>query len=215
MGAAGAVDARTVSTVTKELSKATFEGQARHAGRVRNRLRDHELFLRLWRRARLRRINPRHPRRARERFGDTAQAYGPWTNEEPVSEALAPVRDQVVIANRFGRNIDVKTGERRPSPNSRPDQIKKVADGDADDLRRGVAHRAGPAHRHDHALIRRDQRLVVTPTGGRHPAPGRVGPAAVAPARPALRPVGDAGPAPVHVHEGIAAEGGVHLLASV
>ena len=39
-------------------------------------------------------------------FFDTAEAYGPFTNEEIVGEALAPVRDQVVIATKFGWNID-------------------------------------------------------------------------------------------------------------
>lgn len=61
-------------------------------------------------------------------FFDTAEAYGPWTNEELVGEALAPMRDQVVIATKFGFNIDPETGERRPGLNSRPDHIKRVAD---------------------------------------------------------------------------------------
>ena len=59
---------------------------------------------------------------------DTAEAYGPWTNEELVGEALAPVRDQIVIATKFGWNIDPKTGERRPGLNSRPEHIAQVAD---------------------------------------------------------------------------------------
>ncbi|PHY17578.1 aldo/keto reductase [Caulobacter sp. BP25] len=59
---------------------------------------------------------------------DTAEAYGPWTNEELVGEALTPVRDQVVIATKFGWNIDPQTGERRPGLNSRPDHIIQVAD---------------------------------------------------------------------------------------
>jgi aryl-alcohol dehydrogenase-like predicted oxidoreductase len=45
-------------------------------------------------------------------FFDTAEAYGPFTNEELVGEALAPVRDEVVIATKFGWNIDPDTGER-------------------------------------------------------------------------------------------------------
>jgi aryl-alcohol dehydrogenase-like predicted oxidoreductase len=53
-------------------------------------------------------------------FFDTAEAYGPWTNEELVGEALAPVRDRVVVATKFGWNIDPETGERRPGLNSRP-----------------------------------------------------------------------------------------------
>jgi len=61
-------------------------------------------------------------------FFDTAEAYGPFKNEELVGEALAAVRDQVVIATKFGWNIDPDTGERRPGLNSRPDHIKVVAD---------------------------------------------------------------------------------------
>ena len=60
---------------------------------------------------------------------DTAEAYGPFTNEELVGDALAPVRDQVVIATKFGWNIDPTTGERRPGLNSRPDHIKRAAEG--------------------------------------------------------------------------------------
>jgi len=43
---------------------------------------------------------------------DTAEAYGPFTNEELVGEALAPFRDQVVIATKFGFDIDPDTGQR-------------------------------------------------------------------------------------------------------
>jgi aryl-alcohol dehydrogenase-like predicted oxidoreductase len=59
---------------------------------------------------------------------DTAESYGPFINEELVGEALAPIRDKVVIATKFGFDIDLKTGERRGGPNSRPDHIKAVAD---------------------------------------------------------------------------------------
>jgi aryl-alcohol dehydrogenase-like predicted oxidoreductase len=59
---------------------------------------------------------------------DTAEAYGPWTNEELVGEALAPMRDAVTIATKFGWNIDPATGERRPGLNSRPDHIRTVTD---------------------------------------------------------------------------------------
>ena len=44
-------------------------------------------------------------RRSRRHFFDTAEAYGPFANEELVGEALAPVRDQVVIATKFGFDI--------------------------------------------------------------------------------------------------------------
>lgn len=60
---------------------------------------------------------------------DTAEAYGPFTNEELVGEALAPIRNQVVIATKFGWNIDPETGERKPGLNSRPEHIKAAAEG--------------------------------------------------------------------------------------
>jgi aryl-alcohol dehydrogenase-like predicted oxidoreductase len=59
---------------------------------------------------------------------DTAEAYGPFANEELVGEALAPIRDQVVIATKFGFDIDLKTGERRGGTNSQPEHIKRVAE---------------------------------------------------------------------------------------
>ncbi|MGO9436937.1 MAG: aldo/keto reductase [Terracidiphilus sp.] len=62
-------------------------------------------------------------------FFDTAEAYGPFTNEELVGEALTPIRERVVIATKFGWNIDSETGERRPGLNSRPDHIKRATEG--------------------------------------------------------------------------------------
>src|SRR4051794_12166562 len=61
-------------------------------------------------------------------FFDTAEAYGPFQNEELVGEALQPVREKVVVATKFGFDIDLETGERRPGTNSRPEHIKKVAE---------------------------------------------------------------------------------------
>jgi aryl-alcohol dehydrogenase-like predicted oxidoreductase len=61
-------------------------------------------------------------------FFDTAEAYGPFTNEELVGEALAPIRDRIVIATKFGFDIDPETGERRAGVNSRPEHIKQVAE---------------------------------------------------------------------------------------
>jgi aryl-alcohol dehydrogenase-like predicted oxidoreductase len=55
-------------------------------------------------------------------FFDTAEAYGPFVNEELVGEALAPLRDQVVIATKFGFDIDPETRQRR-GLNSRPEHI--------------------------------------------------------------------------------------------
>ena len=60
-------------------------------------------------------------------FFDTAEVYGPFTNEELVGEALAPFREQVVIATKFGFNLDPNTGQQR-GLDSRPDHIKQVAD---------------------------------------------------------------------------------------
>lgn len=59
---------------------------------------------------------------------DTAEAYGPFANEELVGEALAPIRDEVVIATKFGFDIDQQTGERRGGTNSQPRQIRQVAE---------------------------------------------------------------------------------------
>jgi aryl-alcohol dehydrogenase-like predicted oxidoreductase len=60
-------------------------------------------------------------------FFDTAEAYGPFTNEELVGEALAPFRDQVVVATKFGFQLDSKTGE-TTGVDSRPEHIKQVAE---------------------------------------------------------------------------------------
>jgi aryl-alcohol dehydrogenase-like predicted oxidoreductase len=59
---------------------------------------------------------------------DTAEAYGPFANESLLGEALEPIRDQVVIATKFGFDIDQRTGERRGGTNSRPDHIRQVVD---------------------------------------------------------------------------------------
>jgi aryl-alcohol dehydrogenase-like predicted oxidoreductase len=62
-------------------------------------------------------------------FFDTAEVYGPFKNEELVGEALAPVREQVVIATKFGFNIDASGAQHQTSPlNSRPEHIKEVAE---------------------------------------------------------------------------------------
>ncbi len=57
-------------------------------------------------------------------FFDTAEVYGPFTNEELVGEALAPVRGQVVIATKFGFDVDPETRQRR-GLNSRPEHIRQ------------------------------------------------------------------------------------------
>ncbi len=68
-------------------------------------------------------------------FFDTAEAYGPFVNEELVGEALAPFRGQVVIATKFGFDIDPETGQRRAGLNSRPEHIRQVAEASLKRLR--------------------------------------------------------------------------------
>lgn len=62
-------------------------------------------------------------------FFDTAEVYGPWANEELVGEALAPFRDEVVIATKFGFNIDAEGKPiQEPPLDSRPERIREVAE---------------------------------------------------------------------------------------
>jgi aryl-alcohol dehydrogenase-like predicted oxidoreductase len=80
---------------------------------------------------------------------DTAEVYGPFANEELVGEALAPLRDQVVIATKFGFRIDPATGD-DDGVDSRPDHIRQVADASLRRLRTDVIdlfyqHRVDPA----------------------------------------------------------------------
>ena len=68
-------------------------------------------------------------------FFDTAEVYGPFTNEELVGEALAPIRDEVVIATKFGFKLD-PTGEKTwAGVDSRPEHIKEVAEASLKRLR--------------------------------------------------------------------------------
>ena len=62
-------------------------------------------------------------------FFDTAEVYGPFTNEELVGEALSPVREQVVIATKFGFKLDPTGGPKWIGLDSRPEHIKQVAEG--------------------------------------------------------------------------------------
>jgi aryl-alcohol dehydrogenase-like predicted oxidoreductase len=64
-------------------------------------------------------------------FFDTAEGYGPFVNEKLLGEALAPFKGGVVIATKFGWDIDPETGERRGGLNSRPEHIKQVAEASA------------------------------------------------------------------------------------
>jgi aryl-alcohol dehydrogenase-like predicted oxidoreductase len=81
---------------------------------------------------------------------DTAEVYGPFTNEELVGEALAPVRDKVVIATKFGFKANPNDGGRWSLVDSRPAHIKEVAEASLKRLRTGVIdlfyqHRVDPA----------------------------------------------------------------------
>ena len=110
-------------------------------------------------------------------FFDAAEAYGPHEVERILGEGVAPFRDEVVITSKFGWNIDLETGERRPGLNSKPEHIKRG--------RRG--HAQAPPHRPHRPPV---------------PAPGRSGGAdrgrrrcgqgpEAAGKGPALGPVGD------------------------
>jgi aryl-alcohol dehydrogenase-like predicted oxidoreductase len=68
-------------------------------------------------------------------FFDTAEIYGAFKNEELVGEALSPVRDRVVIATKFGFNLDLNTGANLGGQNSRPEHIKQVAEASLKRLR--------------------------------------------------------------------------------
>ncbi|MDX0695722.1 aldo/keto reductase [Sinorhizobium medicae] len=61
-------------------------------------------------------------------FFDTAEAYGPFANEALLGDALQPFRDKVVIATKFGFDIDLETGVRSGGTNSRPEHVKAVAE---------------------------------------------------------------------------------------
>ena len=81
-------------------------------------------------------------------FFDTAEVYGPFTNEELVGEALAPLRDKVVIATKFGFKLDPTTGK-QAGLDSRPAHIKEVAEASLKRLKTDVIdlfyqHRVDP-----------------------------------------------------------------------
>src|SRR5437879_3823 len=82
-------------------------------------------------------------------FFDTAEVYGPFTNEDLVGEALAPFRDQVVIATKFGWEPNPEDGGKWTALNSRPEHIKKAAEGSLKRLKTDVIdlfyqHRVDP-----------------------------------------------------------------------
>ncbi|MDE3186790.1 MAG: aldo/keto reductase [Acidobacteriota bacterium] len=83
-------------------------------------------------------------------FFDTAEVYGPYTNEELLGEALSPVRDKVVIATKFGFNLNPDGSPGWQGLNSRPERIKQVAEDSLKRLRTDVIdlfyqHRVDPA----------------------------------------------------------------------
>jgi aryl-alcohol dehydrogenase-like predicted oxidoreductase len=83
-------------------------------------------------------------------FFDAAEAYGPHEVERILGEGAAPFRDQVVIASKFGWNINLETGQRRPGLNSRPEHIKLAVEGMLKRLRTDridllYQHRVDPA----------------------------------------------------------------------
>src|SRR5436189_4164714 len=80
-------------------------------------------------------------------FFDTAEVYGPFTNEELVGEALAPVREQVVIATKFGFEFD--SDGQQQGLNSRPEHIRDAVEGSLERLKVDTIdllyqHRADP-----------------------------------------------------------------------
>ena len=82
-------------------------------------------------------------------FFDTAEVYGPFTNEELVGEALAPLRDQVVIATKFGCALNPGDGGKWTALDSRPEHIKEAAEGSLKRLKTDVIdlyhqHRVDP-----------------------------------------------------------------------
>ena len=121
-------------------------------------------------------------------FFDTAEVYGPFTNEEMVGEALKPVRDQVVIATKFGFHIDPATNK-TAGMDSRPEHIREVCDASpARDPVRGLRlFETGAHHVTEHRRQGRRHHRPEQWAGRGHRArrpPARAG---VAPARPPPR----------------------------
>jgi len=71
-------------------------------------------------------------------FFDTAEVYGPFTNEELIGEALAPVRDEVVIATKFGFKLDPQARSVGAGVDSRPEHIKEVPEASLKRLKTGA-----------------------------------------------------------------------------
>jgi len=87
-------------------------------------------------------------------FFDTAECYGPYANEELVGEAMAPIRDKVVIATKFGIRIDAQG---RQALSSRPEQIRRSVEGSLKRLRTDhidlyYQHRVDPKANDDESM---------------------------------------------------------------
>lgn len=96
-------------------------------------------------------------------FFDTAEVYGPWLNEEVVGEALAPVRDRVVIATKFGFTFG--EDNRQQILNSRPEQIRRAIEGS---LRRLKTEVIDLYYQH-----RVDPEVPIEDVAGTHPGSDR------------------------------------------
>ncbi len=88
-------------------------------------------------------------------FFDTAEVYGPFANEKLVGEALEPFRGQVVIATKFGFNLDPITGVNLGGQNSQPGHIKQAVEGSLKRLRVRLHRFVLPAPRRPERAHRR------------------------------------------------------------
>jgi aryl-alcohol dehydrogenase-like predicted oxidoreductase len=108
-------------------------------------------------------------------FFDTAEVYGPFTNEELVGEALAPFREQVVIATKFGFKLE---DGKQAGLDSRPEHIRKVAEASLKRLRTNVIdlfyqHRVDPAVPIEDVAGAVKDLIRVERTGGGDPSHAR------------------------------------------
>ena len=99
-------------------------------------------------------------------FFDTAEVYGPYVNEELVGEALAPFRDQVVIATKFGFEPNPDGSGKWTTTNSRPDHIKQVVEGSLKRLKTERHRSPLPTPRRSQHAHRRDRRRSQGPDSG-------------------------------------------------
>jgi Aldo/keto reductase family len=103
-------------------------------------------------------------------FLDTAETYGPFTNEEMVGEALAPVRHRVRIATKFGWDIDPDTGVYHGGVNSKPEHIIRAVEGSLKRLRTDHIDSSLPASRRSRSADRRCRRDRQADNRGRQGA---------------------------------------------